>query len=93
MPGNQSTGLTIHGVYGFASEYDVERKFRESRVLTVALVSNNSVIVFRAVCFRNAEVILMTRIQKSLYPLFAREIRSCCCATQRLRSGDRNEKG
>ena len=32
--------LTTHGGYGFAVEYDVERKFRETRLLTVAPVSN-----------------------------------------------------
>lgn len=37
---------TTHGGYGFATEYDVERKFRESRVLTVAPVSNNLVLAY-----------------------------------------------
>ena len=38
--------LTTHGGYGFASEYDVERKFRETRLLTVAPVSNNLVLAY-----------------------------------------------
>lgn len=38
--------LTAHGGYGFAREYDVERKFRETRLLTVAPVSNNLILAF-----------------------------------------------
>jgi acyl-CoA dehydrogenase len=38
--------LTTHGGYGFATEYDIERKFRETRLLTVAPVSNNLVLAY-----------------------------------------------
>jgi len=38
--------LTTHGGYGFATEYDVERKFRETRLLTIAPVSNNLVLAY-----------------------------------------------
>ena len=38
--------LTTFGGYGFAREYDVERKFRETRLLTVAPVSNNLILAF-----------------------------------------------
>jgi len=38
--------LTTHGGYGFAAEYDVERKFRETRLLSVAPVSNNLVLAY-----------------------------------------------
>ena len=38
--------LTTHGGYGFVAEYDVERKFRETRLLTVAPVSNNLVLAY-----------------------------------------------
>ena len=38
--------LDTHGGYGFAAEYDVERKFRETRLYTVAPVSNNLVLAF-----------------------------------------------
>ncbi len=38
--------LTTYGGYGFASEFDVERKFRETRLLTVAPVSNNLVLAY-----------------------------------------------
>ncbi len=38
--------LTTYGGYGFATEYDVERKFRETRLLTVAPVSNNLVLAY-----------------------------------------------
>jgi acyl-CoA dehydrogenase len=40
--------LTTHGGYGFAAEYDVERKFRETRLLTIAPVSNNLVLAYLA---------------------------------------------
>src|SRR5882762_3969200 len=35
-----------HGGYGFAAEYDIERKFRETRLLLVAPVSNNLVLAY-----------------------------------------------
>jgi len=38
--------LNTYGGYGFARDYDVERKFRETRLLTVAPVSNNLVLAF-----------------------------------------------
>ena len=38
--------LTTHGGYGLARDYDVERKFRETRLFTVAPVSNNLVLAF-----------------------------------------------
>ncbi len=40
--------LNTHGGYGFAAEYDVERKFRETRLLTIAPVSNNLVLAYLA---------------------------------------------
>ena len=38
--------LDCHGGYGFASEYDVERKFRETRLYKTAPVNNNLVLAF-----------------------------------------------
>jgi acyl-CoA dehydrogenase len=38
--------LDTHGGFGFAEEYDVERKFRETRLYSVAPVSNNLVLAF-----------------------------------------------
>jgi acyl-CoA dehydrogenase len=38
--------LDAHGGFGFAVEYDVERKFRETRLYTVAPVSNNLVLAY-----------------------------------------------
>jgi len=38
--------LTTHGGYGFSVDYDVERKFRETRLLSVAPVSNNLVLAY-----------------------------------------------
>jgi acyl-CoA dehydrogenase len=40
--------LDTHGGVGFAVEYDVERKFRETRLYTVAPVSNNLVLAYLA---------------------------------------------
>jgi acyl-CoA dehydrogenase len=38
--------LDTHGGYGFAAEYDVERKFRETRLYSVAPISNNLVLAY-----------------------------------------------
>jgi acyl-CoA dehydrogenase len=38
--------LDTHGGVGFAAEYDVERKFRETRLYSVAPVSNNLVLAY-----------------------------------------------
>ena len=38
--------LDTHGGFGFAEEYDVERKFRETRLYRVAPVSNNLILAF-----------------------------------------------
>jgi alkylation response protein AidB-like acyl-CoA dehydrogenase len=38
--------LDTHGGFGFAEEYDVERKFRETRLYSVAPVSNNLILAF-----------------------------------------------
>lgn len=38
--------LDTHGGYGFAREFDVERKFRETRLYVVAPVTNNMVLNF-----------------------------------------------
>ena len=38
--------LDTHGGYGFAVEYDVERKFRETRLYRVAPVSNNLILSY-----------------------------------------------
>ena len=38
--------LDTHGGYGFARDYDVERKFRETRLYTVAPVGNNLILAF-----------------------------------------------
>jgi acyl-CoA dehydrogenase len=40
--------LDTHGGFGFAAEYDVERKFRENRLYKVAPVSNNLVLSYLA---------------------------------------------
>jgi acyl-CoA dehydrogenase len=38
--------VDTHGGFGFAEEYDVERKFRETRLYQVAPISNNLVLAF-----------------------------------------------
>ena len=38
-----NAALDTHGGFGFASEYDIERKFRETRLYSVAPISNNLV--------------------------------------------------
>jgi acyl-CoA dehydrogenase len=38
--------MDIHGGYGLAREYDVERKFREARLYLTAPVTNNLVLAF-----------------------------------------------
>lgn len=38
--------LQTHGGYGFAAEYDVERKFRETRLFQVAPISTNLILSY-----------------------------------------------
>ncbi|MEO7244667.1 MAG: acyl-CoA dehydrogenase family protein [Rubrivivax sp.] len=40
--------LQFHGGYGFAEEYDVERKFRETRLYQVAPISTNLILAYVA---------------------------------------------
>ena len=40
--------LQTHGGFGFASEYDVERKFRETRLYQVAPISSNLILSYVA---------------------------------------------
>jgi acyl-CoA dehydrogenase len=41
-----NASITAYGGYGFAREYDVERKFRETKLFEVAPVSNNLVLAY-----------------------------------------------
>lgn len=41
-----NTCLQLHGGYGFACEYDVERKFRETRLYQVAPISTNLILSY-----------------------------------------------
>jgi acyl-CoA dehydrogenase len=41
-----NTCLQTHGGFGFATEYDVERKFRETRLYQVAPISTNLILSF-----------------------------------------------
>jgi acyl-CoA dehydrogenase len=38
--------IDAHGGFGFAEEYDVERKFRETRLYLTAPINNNLVLAF-----------------------------------------------
>src|SRR6266704_805973 len=38
--------MSTYGGYGFARDYDIERKFRETRLLVAATVRNNMVLAF-----------------------------------------------
>ncbi|WP_181765183.1 acyl-CoA dehydrogenase family protein [Streptomyces albidus (ex Kaewkla and Franco 2022)] len=41
-----NAALQTHGGYGFAAEYDIERKFRETRLYQVAPVSTNLILSY-----------------------------------------------
>ena len=43
-----NAALDTHGGYGFAADYDIERKFRETRLLSIAPISNNMVLNYVA---------------------------------------------
>lgn len=43
-----NAALQTHGGYGFASEYDVERKFRETRLFQIAPISTNLILSYIA---------------------------------------------
>jgi len=43
-----NAALNTHGGFGFAAEYDIERKLRETRLYQVAPVNNNLVLAFVA---------------------------------------------
>ena len=40
--------IQTHGGFGFAEEYDVERKFRETRLYQVAPISTNLILSYLA---------------------------------------------
>jgi acyl-CoA dehydrogenase len=44
------TCLQTHGGFGFAEEFDVERKFRETRLYQVAPVSTNLILAYLGAC-------------------------------------------
>ena len=43
-----NAALDTHGGFGFASEYDIERKLRETRLYQVAPINNNLILAFVA---------------------------------------------
>ena len=40
--------IQTHGGFGFAEEYDIERKFRETRLYQVAPISTNLILSYLA---------------------------------------------
>jgi len=40
--------VQTHGGFGFAEEYDIERKFRETRLYQVAPISTNLILSYLA---------------------------------------------
>ena len=42
--GGRDTCVQTHGGFGFAEEYDIERKFRETRLYQVAPISTNLIL-------------------------------------------------
>jgi acyl-CoA dehydrogenase len=56
--------LQTHGGFGFAEEYDVERKFREARLYQVAPISTNLILCFLAE--RGAGLTEIIRLRKEL---------------------------
>ena len=50
--------VQTHGGFGFAEEFDIERKFRETRLYSVAPISTNLILSYhRRACARPAEVV------------------------------------
>jgi acyl-CoA dehydrogenase len=43
-----NAALQTHGGFGFAEDYDIERKFRETRLYQVAPVSTNLILAYIA---------------------------------------------
>ncbi len=41
-----NVAIQTHGSYGFAAEYDIERKFRETRLYQVAPISTNLILAY-----------------------------------------------
>ena len=41
-----NAALQTHGGYGFTTEYDIERKFRETRLYQVAPISTNLILSY-----------------------------------------------
>jgi acyl-CoA dehydrogenase len=41
-----NAALDTHGGFGFATEYNIERKLRETRLYQVAPISNNMILAF-----------------------------------------------
>jgi hypothetical protein len=65
--------LQTFGGFGFAADYDVERKFRETRLYQVAPISHkpDPVVHWRARA-RDAEIVLMVKMQNAKFKMQTR---------------------
>ena len=81
--------VQTHGGFGFAEEYDIERKFRETRLYQVAPISTNLILELpRRTRARPAAVLLMEECRKSRNASKAPKA-SCRIARRRDRTGGR----
>ena len=48
LPGRRTTVVQTHGGFGFAEDFDVERKLRETRLYQVAPMSTNLILSYLA---------------------------------------------
>ena len=55
--------IQTHGGFGFAEEYDVERKFRETRLYQVAPISTNLILAFVAEHVLGLPALILVKVQ------------------------------
>ena len=53
--------IQFHGGFGFAAEYDVERKFRETRLYQVAPISTNLILSYVARAYTRPAAVVLRR--------------------------------
>ena len=59
--------IQTHGGFGFAEEYDIERKFRETRLYQVAPISTNLILVLSRRARARAAALLLSGTAKRVY--------------------------
>ena len=50
-----NVAVQTHGGFGFAEDYDIERKFRETRLYQVAPISTNLILTYVAEVFQDLQ--------------------------------------